>query len=272
MTDQITATEAPIDPAVLGTTEPPADDTPPASEPQPEPTARTIPLETFTREVTPLRAKVRDLELGREEDRRQLAQARELLERFQRSGSNAEPSAPTPTAQPTTRQPTQAEIEQAAFQLNFQRDAARVIEAGQRAYGAKQWQDSVAIMQSFGLDNVEFVNSVMEIAGRDKAHEVVHALTQEPEKAVALASMSPARRIAEITRISERMTAKPAAAAASVQAPKPPAKTVSQAPAPAPRVEPTAGTVVDWRSDKASDDEFSRGWNERYVKGGGMRR
>jgi len=84
-----------------------------------------------------------------------------------------------------------------------------------------------------------------------------------------------ARRIAEITRISERMASKATTGATPVAKPAEPvaapAKTVSQAPKPAPRVEAHAGEKREFWDDKVSDDEFSKGWNDRYMNRGARR-
>jgi hypothetical protein len=91
----------------------------------------------------------------------------------------------------------------------------------------------------------------------------MHELAQDGEKAVALASMSPARRAAEITRII--MAKEPARNSDGTFAQKEPVaptpiKTVSKAPPPPPPVSPSTSKEVDWRIDEATDDEFHRGW------------
>lgn len=274
MTDQLATETPPADPAVLSAADPAGTEPSPQPEPQPEPAQRTVPVETFMREVTPLRAKVRDLELRGEEDRRRLAEAQELITRLQRTGTepNAQPPAPTPR-QPE-QQFTQADIDRRAAELNFQRDAQHVIAAGRTAYGG-DWESSVSLLSSFGLDTPDFISSIMDVAGRDKTHDVVRAITVDSSIVAGLSSMSPVRRIAEITRIAERMNAKPAAAAAPAAPAAPPAKTVSKAPPPAPAVVPSAGKAIDWNSadqDKMSDDEWSRNWEERRKSRAGARR
>jgi hypothetical protein len=259
--------------------DPPADETPiagdqspdlptPPAEPSAEP-ERTVPLKTFADTTLSLRSKLRDSEAALEEHRRQLAEARGLLERFQRAPNGADPSSsPAPAPRPAEQGYSQQDIDRRAVELNFQRDASAVSEAGNRAYG-QRWADSINILGSFGLNSADFVQSIMDIAGRDKSHEIVHEIAQNPETAATLASMNPTRRIAELTRMAERVTAKASPAAPAPSAPAAaPAKNVSKAPPPAPRVDSSAGQVVDWRSDKASDDEFSKGWNERYLRRG----
>jgi hypothetical protein len=254
-----------IDNQALGAGDPPpAADPPPAPEPaaDPPPSPPMVSRDVLIREVTPLRAKNRELEQALDEHRRQIREQNELLLRLQR-GEGDQP--PPRQAQPEY-QPTQADVLQAAAALNFQRDASRVSQSGIDAYGRSNWDDACRLMDTFGLNSTEFVGSVMEIAGSDKTHELFHAIAQDPEKAAQLKDMTPLRRVAEITRMAEKMTAKPAAAAAAE--PTVPARTVSRAPAPPPRVDTAASKVLSWQTDqdKMSDEEWSRNWNERMSK------
>jgi hypothetical protein len=240
----------------------------PADPPEPQdtpPRPSMIPVETFNREVLGLRQKNRDAEAALDEHRRQLSDARELLARLQRNPSDA---ATAPSVQPTPpplQQPDAGDIDRRASELLFQRDAAHISETAFKSYG-QDWVNSLGLLNSLGLNSGDFVGSVMEIVGPDKTHEVMHAIAQDPEKAASLAGMSPARRIAEITRTAEKMTAKPAAAETAPKAPVAPARTVSRAPNPAPPLEPSASKVVDWRSDAASDADFDRGFQEMLAK------
>lgn len=274
MSDTNLATDAPVDAPVLNAD--PAPDPAPDPSPEPAPQPRMIPADVLVREVTPLRAKNRELEAALEEHRRQNRAQQELIEGMRRNG-NGDASATgqngaTHAPAPRQSEVSQADIDRRAADLLFQRDAASVNSAGSAAYG-NDWNGSVSILGSFGLDTPDFISSIMEVAGRDKTHEVVRAMTADPSIAASMAAMTPARRIAEITRISERMATKAAPAAgdkgAAPAAPAPaPAKTVSQAPRPAPSVQANAGKVVDWWSDKASDAEFSKGWEEKHGRRG----
>jgi hypothetical protein len=223
-----------------------------------------VPEDVFVREITPLRSRVRETETENERLRRQLRDSTDMLTRLQQKPGDTPATSPAPRSEPVT-EPPQLDVERRAAEMLFTRDAQRISETAYKAYG-QGWIDSVNLLNSFGLNSGDFVSSVMDVVGSDKTHEVMHAIAQEPEKAAALASMSPARRISEITRISLAMDAKPAAPAAPAPPPAPPARTVSRAPAPPPPVEPSASKPVDWRSDKASDDEFSRGWDENAAK------
>jgi hypothetical protein len=246
----------------------------PAPETSPElpletpPQPRMIPADVLVREVTPLRAKNRELEAALEEHRRRDRDHQELIARLQRNSNGQADPTPQPRHEPP-QQVTQSDIDRRAMELNFQRDASQVSSAGVQAYGG-QWNDSLNILQSFDLNTPDFISSIMDVAGRDKTHEVVRAITEDPSKAAAMATMSPARRIAEITRISERMATKATTGATPVAKPAEPAaspaKTVSQAPRPAPHVEANTGKTFDWNSkdqDKMSDVEWSKAFNER---------
>jgi hypothetical protein len=262
MTEE-TVTEAVVDPALA----PPPDDPPvepAAPEPEP-PQRRMVPEDVFVREITPLRSRVRETETENERLRRQLRESTDLLTRLQQKPGDNGATPPAPRTEPIA-EPPQTDIERRAAEMLFTRDAQRISETAYRTYG-QGWIDSVNLLNSFGLNSGDFVSSVMDVVGSDKTHEVMHAIAQEPEKAAALAGMSPARRISEITRISLAMDAKPVAAPTEpVKPAPPPAKTVSRAPAPPPPVEPSASKVVDWRDDKASDADFSRGFDEMMAK------
>jgi hypothetical protein len=255
------------------TSEPPAqveDTAAPQTEPAADPPQRTVPWETFAREVGRLRQEKRDTEAALDEHRRQLHEQNDLITRFQRDPNAAPPVAPR---LPDAGQFSREDVERAAFALNFQRDAGRVSESGVQSFGRQNWQDACDLLGSFNLNSPDFVGSIMEVAGIDKAHEVFHEIAQAPDRAIALSQMTPARRIAEITRIAEKMTGKPATAAQTTPAAAQlPARTVSRAPAPPPRVDSSASTVTDWRDDKSSDADFSRGWEENMAKRRGGRR
>jgi len=250
-----------VDPAL---TPPPADppvEPPALPEPDP-PQRRMVPEDVFVREITPLRSRIRETETELQHAQRTIREQNELLTRLQQKpGDNgAAPPASRPAADPDMV--PRSEVQRLAAEQNFQRDASHVIQTGLKTYG-QSWNDSVGLLQSFGLDNVDFVQSIMDVAGLDRTHEVVRTLTQEPERLEAMRNMSAARRISEITRISIAMNA-PKPVEPIPPAP-PPAKTVSRAPAPPPPVEPSASKVLKWETDqdKMSDQEWSRTFDQR---------
>lgn len=226
------------------------------SEPEsqtPEP-VRMIPADVFAREMGPLRQRNRELESAFNEQRRQIAEANELIRRLQQGGDQRIMEQPRNQVAPTTDQ----DVEQRALELNFQRDARRVSEAGLSAYGQQMWDDACKLMDGLGLNSAPFVATVMEVVGTDRTHEVFRAIAEDPERAARIAGMTPMRRIAEISRISEQMPSKIPGQPSAAR----PARTVSRAPEPAPRVNTGTRTAKDWRTDDVSDEEFSRAWDE----------
>jgi hypothetical protein len=265
------------DPALEGapqTTDPVEQEPAGDPEPSPQPAARTVPLDTFTREVGALRHKNRETEAALEEHRRLLREANELLARQSRGG---EQDPQTPAHQPQHRAPDPQDIEAEinrraqiiAVQNNFQSDAQRVSETGARTFGA-DWQSSINNLSNWGVNSADFVGTVMEVAGRERTHEVMHEIGQDPHLAATLRDMPPLRRAAEISKIADRMSNKTAETQQAT--PRQPApRTVSRAPAPAPRVEPSATQRIDPRSDKASDEEFDDHFFNKFMRRGEAR-
>jgi hypothetical protein len=244
-----------------GTDEPPVAAVDPAAtpDPPPEPAAgeKTVPVSVMVREITPLRAKVRETEAELQQSRRTIAEQNELLSRLQKPGDQQ------PPVRHAIQQPQPDDVDRRAAELVFQRDAQLVSETGLKTYG-QGWVDAVNALNAYGVNSADFVSSVIEI-DRTKAHEIMHAIAQDGEKAIALANMTPARRIAEITRMAMAPAAQKTDPTPPVVPPAPVQK-VSRAPAPPPPVDPSASKVKDWRSDEASDDEFTAGFNETMAK------
>jgi len=135
-----------------------------------------------------------------------------------------------------------------------------------RAY-AGQWNDTVSALTAFGVNTPDFIVDVIDIDPAN-AHQIMHDIAQDGERAVALASMSKARRIAEITKMTmaaERGPDGKFVPKEPTKAPEPPKK-VSQAPPPPPPVTPTATKEVDWRADNSTEDEFQKGFEEMMTR------
>ena len=265
--DANAGTETP--PVLPAATVDPAADAPPA--PDVSAPRKMVSEDVLIREITPLRAAKRELESELAQARREAADAKALAERLQ-AGKTEPPREPNGqfTARIETRAPAavdETEIDRRAAEKVFQRDAQLVSETGFKTYG-QGWVDAVNALNAYGINSSEFVGSVMEI-DRNRAHEIMHAIAQDGEKAIALANMSPARRIAEITKIS-MTTTEPVKTAPA--APPAPAKTVSKAPAPPPPVDPSASKVVDGYSDDATEEQFTEQFNRRMKERAGMRR
>jgi hypothetical protein len=257
MTDTTTIDPA-IDPAALTPGDPPPADPAPELPLEQPPQPKMIPVETLIREITPLRSSLREIEAQLAAERRRNQESAELIARLQQN-----PGEQTPPAAPRQEQMPATDIDRRAAEMLFQRDAAAISETAYKSYG-QGWVNSVNLLNSLGLNSGDFVSNVMDVVGREHTHEVMHQIAQNPEQAAALASMSPARRIAEITRISMTPAAKPVEPPAAPATP--PARTVSRAPNPPPKVEPSATREVDWRSDEATDAEFDRGFQEMVAK------
>lgn len=254
--------EQPVDPALM-TGDPPAD---PPPEPSPEPQRRMIPEDVFIREVSGLRGRARETETALEAAQRTIREQNEMLQRMQARGTEGDQTPPPVQHQPA-QQPVQAdEVRRLAVELNFQEAAQTISQTGLQTYGTA-WGDSVNLLTSLNLNSPDLVGSVMEIVGRDRTHEIMHAIAQDPEKAAQLSGLSPARRLAEITRIAEKMT-KPAGGAAQTQADpaKPPARTVSKAPNPPPPVQATNKQDKPRYHDSLSEEEFTTQFNESMAR------
>lgn len=236
--------------------EPPAI-TPPEPEATPEPEAPKIAQTVPVHVVTGLRAKTRELEERLARSERAEQEARALAERL--AQNNPEPA---PMVQP--RQEPEGDVDRRAAEMVFARDALSLDEAGLRAYGREEWAGAVNLLGALGINNADFVGSIIDV-DRARSQDIIMAIAKDPERAATFGSMTPARRIAEITRISMEMTNKATAEAPVVPAKTPP-KTVSRAPAPAPAIAPSASKVKNWRNDDASDAEFDEGFKEMMAK------
>ncbi len=215
--------------------------------------------------VADLREKKRGLEADNERLNRELTEARALAERLQRGGGNATDATAhiAPPATPRSQQPNE-DVQRAAAEMVINRDIARVNERGMSAY-AGQWNDTVSALSAFGVNTPDFLVDVIDIDPAN-AHQIMHDIAQDGERAVALASMSKARRIAEITKMTMAVERGADGKFIPKDPPKEPPKKVSQAPPPPPAVTPSASKEVDWRADNSSEDEFQKGFEEMMAR------
>lgn len=249
---------------------------PPAPEPAPEPAPAPAPAP----QMVPLR--VMQERIGEESNKRQAAEEREraaternrefeaIVNRLQ--AKSADPAAPAPRAEPAApARPTAttgidpSAVAQARTQLMLE----KVISDGNATYGAK-WQPAVAALDSYGADTVEFVMGVVEVDAA-RAHDIMFQLSQDPEKAVQLAKMSPTARTAAITRMSDAMAQAAAAEPKPVTPDPAPKPAISRAPAPKPAIAPIApAPEVNWETpegnEKISDREFEDRYKAKYYK------
>jgi hypothetical protein len=227
----------------------------PSLEPIPPPAGKPWYLERISQESA--RAEAVAAKLATAE--RRAAEAEALAERL-RAGNDS----PTRQEPPSTRQEPdrQAEIRREAAAMRLAEDSMEVRNRGIAEYGAS-FVESLGILQAVGAVTDDFVSDVLAV-DKSNAHKIFDTIAKDPERAATLAAMSSRQRIAELTRMSVAQTT-PKADPEPTQAATLP-KFTSKAPAPPPRIEPTASQVVDWRSDKASDDEFTRGFEEMMKK------
>jgi hypothetical protein len=263
---------APSDPAAVVSE--PAEPTPPPTEGAPA-EHKDVPAWALKR-IAEESNKRRQAEQRAENEARARSDAEALAQRLQ---ANHKPGDPAPAPSPPQPQRTnadpnrQAEINAAAAQQRFYEDTLEVRNRGLSQFGAG-FVDALAKLEAVEATNDDFIADVL---GADKAnaHVILETLSKDLEKAGSLAKMNSRQRIAEIVRMT--MASKPAAAPtptpaapASALAAAPaatPAKGVSKAPAPAPSLAATTTKPpVDWRSDEASDEEFTTGFNETMAK------
>lgn len=256
-----------VDPAL--TADPVVDPAVIDPEPVPAPKAETTPKWALER-------------IGEETGKRQAAEERErvateranaleeITRRLQAGAKPGDTPAPQPVPEPANRRAAAAsDVEQEAARLVFDRDVQRISETGLRQFGPK-WADAVNILDRCNANSSEFVASVMEIDPA-KTHEIMFQIAQDPEKAVALTRMSPARRIAEITRIADAMADSKAVVDPKPVAAADPKPAISRAPAPKPAVAPLAAApdvnpMTAEGNDKLSDQEFERWYKDKYMK------
>ena len=164
--------------------------------------------------------------------------------------------------------PDADEVTQRALEIVMARDGQEISADGHKSYGGN-WAQSVERLNAAGLNSGQFVGTVVEVAGHRDAHKVMHAIAQDPTLAASFAGMSPARKVAAITKVYDRMSEQSNAAT-------PPAAQISAEPVrnafsttpPAARAAAPSKPAVDWRSDAASDEEFSRGWHDMSARRG----
>lgn len=234
----------PVDPAIADPQDPPAD----PSEPKVHGNKGKTPW--YLARISEESERARGLEA------RALA-AEALLER---SRANPDPGAPAAARADETAIETRAH-EIAEERYNGDRIKS-VIQAGMGKF--HDWDDRAATLGAAGAATPEFVLDVVSVDPVN-AHEILHQLADDPTKAAHLAKMDTRTRTIELVKMSLAAQGKAAPAAAPAVDPKPaiPPKAVSKAPPPPPPVEPGASQAIDWRSDKASDEDFSKGWDAR---------
>ena len=266
----------PVDPAIAAAAAAAANapaDPPPASDP---PTGETPPAAAATDPQAPPESSERPhgnkgqkpwflQRISEESQARQQAEERArnaeaLLERSQ-ARNPADPAAPAaPRADESAIEARARQIAQET--LNGEKIHG-VIQEGLAAFS--DWDDRAATLGAAGAATPDFVLDVISVDAKN-AHTILHALADDPQKAARLARMDTRTRTIELVKMSMATSATNPPAADPAPKPAPAPRKVSNAPPPPPPVEPGSSQVVDWRSDKASDADFSRGWEENARK------
>lgn len=230
------AADPPVDPVVV---DPPAE---PIEDPKPHGNKGAKPW--FLQRISEESERARQAE----------TRAQELEAMLERARANPDPA--------TITRPDDTAIETRARQIaqdTINGEKIRsVVQSGMTKYS--DWDDRAATLGAAGAASPDFILDVVSVDPVN-AHEILHKLADEPQKAARLAKMDPRTRTIELVKMSM-------AAQGTTEPPKPtekplPPKTVSKAPAPAPAVDPGASQTLDWRTDpNISDAEFSKRWDE----------
>lgn len=241
--------DPPVDPALAA--DPPAD-------PTPEP-ARNQPPKWALDRISAETAKREESDRQRDAAERRAADAEALAARLQ-AGANPDPAPrPAPPAQNIDQM-----VNDRAQQIRLNEDSTAIKSAGLSEFGAA-FGETLAILNAVGAVSDDIVLNMVAV-DKANAHKILTTLAKDPEKAASFAKLDSRRQIAELTRMSDALKADPKPVIVPAVAPAVVPKTGSKAPPPAPPVDPSASKTIDWRSDEASDDDFSKGWNERQAQ------
>jgi hypothetical protein len=94
-------------------------------------------------------------------------------------------------------------VEQAAAQRELAKAAQDVCDAGVKDY--EDFQESLNIMAAIGVTSVDFAADLVAV-DKANAHKIIHQLAQTPELSKRFAAMSSRQRVAELTKMSLKMT------------------------------------------------------------------
>lgn len=255
--------EPPAVPDPAAVAEPAAGD--PPAEPEPaagDPPAAPEPAQHGNKGKSPwFLERISEESAARRAAEQRASDAEAMLQRLQNAGGQGDPPA-APKA-PAPAQDFESAVTAEASRREVARQCNTVASAGFSEY--PDWAEKTNILGAVNAATPDFVMDVVAVDAAN-AHKLLYQLANDPERAARLAAMEPRRRTSELTRMA--MTAAAPAADAKPADPKPavPPKTASRAPAPAPQVTPSASKVVDWRSDEASEDDFTKGFNEMMEK------
>lgn len=181
---------------------------------------------------------------------RERQEAKLLLDRLQGDGKETSKSI---IAEPDI----DALVDARAEQKLFNQDCNAVAERG--SLDIEGFNDKLGILRSIGVINDDFLKDIFAV-DKAGAHKILDHLSQDQEKANLMTRMESRKRIAELTRIADRMT-EPVKAAPVVQ------KTaVSKVPPPKPVIDAVADDSgdADLTNDKMDDATWSKLWDKRF--------
>ena len=166
-----------------------------------------------------------------------------------------------PQRQEPPRPDSRDAIEAAAARHVYLRDVEDVRSKGLSQYGA-EFNDTIRAVTAYGVDDA-FLQDVID-ADRSNAAAMLQQLAHDADRTIAMTRMSSRQRIAELARMNMVEAQKSGASAGG--AASAPRSATSRAPAPPPSVQPTARQETDWRSDKASEKDYTSGFRETFKK------
>ncbi len=241
-TAQIDAEQAAAAPATPATPAPdpdPATPSPEAEAAAADPPAKPDPVKA---RLTNLTRKYAEADRARElADRR--AEAAEALLAATRTADPDAPPPPAPRPAPAT-----SDVETRAAQLLAERAATesrqKVIAAGVKEFGEKEWNDRAAILQEYGATlDPHFMGALLET---EHPTRIIATLSDDTDALDALMKKSPTARALALGKMDAAFA-------------KPAARPLSSAPKPAARVEGGATQVAaDIYDPKMSMAEFQR--------------
>ena len=215
----------------------------------------------YLEELAAARARARAAEEGR-------AAAEALAQRLQQQRSAPDNN---PASQPQPQPVNTQTAEQAAHQIIMKERRNDIIRAGYATFGGAKFDEIGNTLAAVGATTDDFVQDVLAVDAAN-AHKLFADLAADPQQANRLAGLPSRQRIAELVKMNLKAQTAPSSETPAPQpgpspAPAPAAKTVSKVPAPAPVIVPSAvKPTPDWRSDEASEEEFTRGFNETWSK------
>ena len=213
-------------------------------------------------EITTQRAARRAAEEATAAKDREIENLRQMVERSAKDGTGAATTTTTGAPQRTNfanKEEFDRAVETAAQQREFARSTQDVFDAGIKDF--EDFQESLNIMTAVGATSDEFAADLVAV-DKTNAHKIIHELAQTPELSKRLVAMSSRQRVAELTKMSMKLS-EPGAKAGVRQ--------VSRAAAPLRALEGSAGTDENDFGDNVPDDVWSSRFDKKFGLNGAQR-